>query len=226
MYGASCAGVVDRANGSRGVSTPSLAADAAAAALRAAAIEATAVQMIVVGTTSPDVLWPSTACLVQTELGVPPCGSFDLYAAEAGGITALAVGDRFVRAGSAPLVVIGAESDTALVEIPGASRRPRARVAVAAVLTVSGNGGAVLGTAIGGPEGREHAVRQCLERAGVSEQAVDLVIDDEGYADAIAAAPLLALADAAEAGRLQRGMTVLIESAGRGPGVAVACVRW
>jgi 3-oxoacyl-[acyl-carrier-protein] synthase III len=182
--------------------------------------------MIVVGTTSPDVLWPSTACLVQTELGMPPVGSFDLYAAEAGGITALAVADRFVRAGSAPLVVIAAESDTALVEIPGANRRQRTRVAVAAVLTVAQNGGAVLSTAIGGPDGREGAVRECLERAGVSQPAVDLVIDGDGYAEAIAAAPLLALAEAAEAGRLQRGMTVLIESAGRGPGVAVACVRW
>ena len=38
--------------------------------------------MIIVGTTTPDVLWPTTACLVQTELKLPMVGSFDLYAAE------------------------------------------------------------------------------------------------------------------------------------------------
>ena len=139
VYGAACTGVVARAHGDLGISTPSLAVQAARAALEAAHLEPAAIRMVLVGTTSPDVYWPSTACLVQTELGLPMVGSFDVYAAEAGGITALALGDRFVRTGTSPLLVIGAESDTALVDMPGsAHHRPRRRAAAAVVLAGSG----------------------------------------------------------------------------------------
>ena len=65
-----------------GITTPSLAAGAARAALEASGIGPENLEMILVGTTTPDVLWPSTACLVQTELKLPMVGAFDLYAAE------------------------------------------------------------------------------------------------------------------------------------------------
>ena len=111
----------------------------------------------------------------------------------------------------------------------------------------------MLSTVIGGPEGLHPAVQECLDRAGVDPAAIDLVIGEDGagvpetirswargagipdqrllldterYGDAGTAAPLLALVDAVQAGRLRSGMTVLITSAGQGRASALACVKW
>src|SRR3984893_12831098 len=50
------------------------------------------IEMAIVGTTTPDVLWPTTACLVQNELKLPMVASFDLYAAETSLLAAHNVG--------------------------------------------------------------------------------------------------------------------------------------
>src|SRR5260370_20605662 len=100
VTGTDLTGVSYRVQADQGVSTPSLAAGAARAALRAAGVNSSDIEMIIVGTTTPDVLWPSTACLVQTELKLPMIASFDLYAAETSLLAALNVGIRYVTAGA------------------------------------------------------------------------------------------------------------------------------
>ena len=192
LSGADCLGVSNRVQASQGISTPSLAAGAARAALRAAAVPGEEIQLIVVATTSPDVLWPTTACLVQVELGLPMVAALDLYAAETGLLTALNVGHHYVAAGSRAVLVIGAESDNQLVDLPG---QPRAhgRAASAVVLRRVAAGGDILGSVTGGAgagdsksehdrvlaRGLAQAVGQCLRPAGLELAQVDLVIGEQ-----------------------------------------------
>jgi len=143
LAGSAVFGVSDRVQPKQGESTPSLAAEAARRAIRAAGVRGDEIDLIVVGTTSPDVLWPSTACLVQTELGLPMAASFDLYAAEVGPLTALGVADRYVRGGSRAALVIGAEADKQLVDATGEAR-PRGRAASAVVLRPTEEDGGLL----------------------------------------------------------------------------------
>jgi 3-oxoacyl-[acyl-carrier-protein] synthase III len=191
LSGANILGVSDRVQLQHGVSTPSLAAEAARQAIRSAGGGGDTIDLIVVGTTSPDVLWPSTACLVQTELGLPMAGSFDLYAAETGVVTALAVADQYVRTGSRGALVIGAESDKPLVDSTGETR-PHGRAAAAVVLRpASGSGGllsCVIGAAAAGDgtsrdtvllHGLSLAVDRSLREAGVGLAAIDLVIAEQ-----------------------------------------------
>jgi 3-oxoacyl-[acyl-carrier-protein] synthase III len=183
-------GVAHRIKGDRGATTPWLAAGAARAALKASHVAASEIQLVIVGTTSPDVLWPSTACLVQSELGLPMVASFDLYAAEAGLLASLAVADRFVRSGTRAALVIGAESERQLVHGSGQSGTRHGRAASAIVLTGTGDEGGILASVMGGaarPDGEagpsarglEEAVDACLARAGLELGQIDLVIGEQ-----------------------------------------------
>ena len=68
-------------------------------------------------TTTPDVIFPSTACLLQQRLGVSGCPAFDIQAVCAGFIYALSVVDRFIKSGGAKCaLVVGAETMTRLLD--------------------------------------------------------------------------------------------------------------
>ena len=224
-------GVSQRVKGDHGVTTPWLAQGAARAALDASGVPASEIQLVVVGTSTPDVLWPSTACLVQTELGLPMVASFDLYAAEAGLLTALAVADRFVRSGTRAALVIGAEAERQLVNLPGQRGGQQRGVASAVVLAGSSDDTGILATVAGGATGVDPtpmasadwmkvAADACLARAGLRPEQVDLVIREQ------TAAPLIALFDAVADGRVRRGSVVLLVSCGAGAGWAATCLRW
>src|SRR3979490_2224316 len=108
VTGADLKGVSYRVQADQGVNTASLAAGAARAALQAAEANPSEIEMIIVGTSTPDVLWPTTACLVQTELKLPMVASFDLYAAETSLLSALTVAVRYISAGAKSVVRVGA----------------------------------------------------------------------------------------------------------------------
>lgn len=266
VTGSDVTGVSYRVQAEHGITTASLAAGAARAALDAAGVEASQIGMIVVGTASPDVLWPSTACLVQTELKLPTVAAFDLYAAQASLLTALDVALRYVGHDAQAVLLIGADSDNQLVDLPGQGSRVTGRAAGAAVLRAASGDGGVLSTIIGGAaaartgddgdidgmlRGLREGVGECLRRAGLELKDVDLVLADQAAPDAmrswadaagvdsgrlfldpsrygalLAAAPLAALYDAAETGRLEPGMVVLMLECGSGPVWAAACLRW
>ena len=98
-------------------STIDLAERAALAALDAAGWHASDLDLIVVGTTTPDRVYPSTACRLQARLGVSGCPAFDLQAVCTGFVYALGVADNFVRAGSARRVlVVGADTHSRLLD--------------------------------------------------------------------------------------------------------------
>ena len=192
--GAEVSGVAYRVQAEHGLTTASLAAGAARAALRAADINTSDLQMIIVGTTTPDVLWPTTACLVQTELQLPMVASFDLYAAETSLPAALIVATRYVSAGAPAVLLIGAESDNQLVDLPGQAGSMHGRAASAAVLTRAGGEGGLLATMTGGsaiPEangdavdrillgGLADGVTECLRKANLTLPDIDLVIGEQ-----------------------------------------------
>jgi 3-oxoacyl-[acyl-carrier-protein] synthase-3 len=87
-----------------------LGARAARAALQAAGLQPSAIDLIVVATSTPDYVFPSTACLVQRELGIVGCPAFDVQAVCSGFVYGLSIADAMIRAGSVRnALVIGAE---------------------------------------------------------------------------------------------------------------------
>ncbi|RDV83613.1 beta-ketoacyl-ACP synthase III [Ammonifex thiophilus] len=92
-------------------STSDLATRAAQEALQAANLSPEEIDLIIVATASPDMLFPATACLVQANLGASRAAAFDLEAGCSGFIYGLAVGAQFIATGSCRhVLVIGAET--------------------------------------------------------------------------------------------------------------------
>lgn len=92
------------------VACSDLAVEAARHALEAAGRQAGEIDLIIVATSTPDMIFPSTACIVQHKLGVAGCPAFDLQAVCSGFVYALSVADAMIRTGAASkALVIGAE---------------------------------------------------------------------------------------------------------------------
>ena len=91
--------------------TSDLALQASLQAIEAAGIGADEIDMVIVATTSPDQVFPSTACILQDKLGIRNCGAaFDIQAVCGGFIYALNTADLYIRGGQARTVlVVGAE---------------------------------------------------------------------------------------------------------------------
>jgi len=92
------------------VGSSDLAVLAARRALEAADVDAAAIDLIIVATSTPDMVFPSTACLVQQKLGVAGCAALDVQAVCSGFVYALTIADSMIRTGAASkALVIGAE---------------------------------------------------------------------------------------------------------------------
>ena len=77
-------GIRERHIAAEGETTSDLGYQAALRALEAAGVDAAEIDLIIVGTTTPDIIFPSTACLIQQRLGVAGCPAFDVNAACSG----------------------------------------------------------------------------------------------------------------------------------------------
>lgn len=103
-------GIRQRHLAERGVTTSMLATEAARSALADANLTPADVDLIIVATSTPDYIFPSTACLVQDRLGARGGAAFDVQAVCSGFVYALTTADSFIRAGQARCaLVIGAE---------------------------------------------------------------------------------------------------------------------
>lgn len=90
---------------------------AAQKALEAAGLPAQDLDLIIVATSTPDMVFPSTACILQNKLGANGCAAFDVQAVCSGFVYALSVADAMIRAGSARnALVIGAEVFSRLLD--------------------------------------------------------------------------------------------------------------
>jgi 3-oxoacyl-[acyl-carrier-protein] synthase-3 len=164
-------------------------------ALDAAGLRAGELDLIVVATSTPDFVFPSTACLLQAKLGVKNCPAFDVQAVCSGFVYALATADAFIRAGQARnALVVGTEvfsrildwndrgtcvlfGDGAGAVVLRADTRPGVRATVlhadgshAGILSVPGNvcGGQIVGSPFVQMEGQavfKFAVRVLEEAA-------------------------------------------------------------
>ena len=100
-----------------GVATSDLAVQAARVAIERAKLTPADIDFIVVGTTTPDMLFPSTACLVQHKLGVPNAWGFDLFAACSGFTYALTTAAQMVSTGASKhALVIGADVMSSIID--------------------------------------------------------------------------------------------------------------
>ncbi len=103
-------GIRARHFAAEGVGSSDLAVQAARHALEAASWQAQELDLIIVATSTPDMVFPSTATMVQHKLGIAGCPAFDVQAVCTGFIYALSIADAMIRAGSAKkALVIGAE---------------------------------------------------------------------------------------------------------------------
>lgn len=92
------------------VCSSDLGLEAARNALQAAGLQASDIDLIIVATSTPDMIFPSVACILQHKLGIAGCPAFDVQAVCSGFVYALTVADAMIRTGSASkALVIGAE---------------------------------------------------------------------------------------------------------------------
>ncbi len=109
-------GIRERRISADGETTGVLAEQACRRALQAAQAEPDEIDLFIIGTTTPDLIFPSTACLIQKNLGLPDCAAFDVNAACSGFIYALSIADKYIRCGDAKkALVCGAETLSELI---------------------------------------------------------------------------------------------------------------
>ena len=97
--------------------TSDMAYHAALSALSQANMQPDEIDLIIVATSTPDSVFPSTACILQNKLGIKTHGSIDLQAACAGFIYALTTADCFIKSGMAKnILVVGSDSMSRIVD--------------------------------------------------------------------------------------------------------------
>ena len=99
------------------VASSDLGLEAARNALQAAGLQPTDIDLIIVATSTPDMVFPSTACILQNKLGAAGCPAFDVQAVCSGFVYALTVADAMIRAGTAQrALVVGSEIFSRLLD--------------------------------------------------------------------------------------------------------------
>src|SRR5574340_1088548 len=104
-------GIKERRICEKGETTSDLAYEAGHKAIKAAGITAQDLDLIIVGTLTPDTLMPSTACVLQAKLHAKKAAAFDVYAACSGFLYGLSIADAFIKSGMhTTTLVVGAEA--------------------------------------------------------------------------------------------------------------------
>ena len=289
-------GIRERHIAEPGVATSDLAREAALGALRQAGISPDQLGFIVVGTTTPDTIFPSTACMLQHKIGANHAWGFDLGAACSGFTYALTTGMQLVATGTHDYVLaVGADVMSSIIDYTDRTTCVLFGDGAGAVVLsaaadgephiidfaheIDGSGGPALCMPAGGSrmpathetvDKRLHYVKQdgatvfkfavkkteeicrrVLERNGLASQDLDLfvshqanrriitaaaerlglpdekvVINLEMYGNTTAATIPLALADAMQQKRLEKGDLVLLTSVGAGFTVGAVLLRW
>lgn len=110
-------GIEERHIAAAGETTCDLAEAAARQAISAAGIKISDIDLIIVATTTPNKVFPSTACLLQKRLGIHGPAAFDIQAVCSGFVYALSIADKFIRTGAAKkALVIGAETFSRIID--------------------------------------------------------------------------------------------------------------
>lgn len=201
-------GIAQRHIADKDQSSSDLALAACQNALQAANVKAADIDLIVVATSTPDYVFPSTACLLQAKLGIKGCAAFDVQAVCSGFVYGLATADAFIRSGAnKKALVVGAEvfsrildwndrttcvlfGDGAGAVVLSSDSKPgihasilRADGSHAGILNVAGNvsGGAIVGTPFLKMDGQavfKFAVRVLDESARETVEAAKMKLED------------------------------------------------
>lgn len=99
-------GIIERRWAAGHEATSDLATKAAEKALKSIGIGPNEIDLIIVSTTSPDMVFPSTACLVQRNINARHAAAFDIYASCSGFIYGLSIADSYMRSGSARKILL------------------------------------------------------------------------------------------------------------------------
>jgi 3-oxoacyl-[acyl-carrier-protein] synthase III len=201
-------GIAQRHIAEKTQASSDLALEASKNALRAAGIAAEDLDLIIVATSTPDYVFPSTACLLQAKLGVKGSAAFDVQAVCSGFVYGLATADAFIKSGvHKKALVVGAEvfsrildwkdrttcvlfGDGAGAVVLAAADKPGVHASVlradgshADILSVPGNicGGAVVGSAFLRMDGQavfKFAVRVLEESARETADKAGIKLED------------------------------------------------
>ena len=110
-------GIKERRIAADDQTTSDLAYKASMDAINSSGIDTQDIDLIIVATTTPDLVFPSTACLLQEKLGIQGCPAFDIQAVCTGFVYALATADKFIQSGSAKCaLVVGAETLSRIID--------------------------------------------------------------------------------------------------------------
>ncbi|HET7672232.1 MAG TPA: beta-ketoacyl-ACP synthase III [Burkholderiales bacterium] len=201
-------GIAQRHIAEKTQASSDLALEASRNALQAAGVQASDLDLIIVATSTPDYVFPSTACLLQAKLGVKGSAAFDVQAVCSGFVYGLATADAFIRSGAhRKALVVGAEvfsrildwndrttcvlfGDGAGAVVLSADSKPGIHASVlradgshAGILSVPGNvcGGAVAGSAFLRMDGQavfKFAVRVLEESARETAEKAGMKLED------------------------------------------------
>jgi len=110
-------GIRERHIAGEGETSGSMAEQAARQAIEAAGIRISDIDLIIVATTTPDQIFPSTACLLQQRLDIHGCPAFDVQAVCTGFVYALSIADKFIRSGTSRCaLVVGSETISRIID--------------------------------------------------------------------------------------------------------------
>ncbi|MGH8691076.1 MAG: beta-ketoacyl-ACP synthase III [Burkholderiales bacterium] len=201
-------GIVQRHIADKAQASSDLALEASKRALNAAGLSSNELDLIIVATSTPDYVFPSTACLLQAKLGIKGCAAFDVQAVCSGFVYGMATADTFIKSGQYKnALVVGAEvfsrildwndrgtcvlfGDGAGAVVLTAGSKPgihasvlRADGSQAGMLSVPGNvcGGAVTGSPFLQMNGQavfKFAVKVLEESARETVAAADMTLSD------------------------------------------------
>ncbi len=103
-------GIKERRIAEKGIVTSDIAAEAAKKAIKLSGLKSSDIELILIGTITPDMIFPSTSCIVQEKLGLKNAAAFDISAGCSGFIYSLSVADSFIKSGKYKnVLVIGAD---------------------------------------------------------------------------------------------------------------------
>ena len=110
-------GIKQRHIAAEGQFSSDLGVEAAKEAIKSAGKSASDIDLIICATTTPEHIFPSTACVIQEKLGIAGCGAFDVQAVCSGFVYALSIADQYIKTGSAKnVLVIGTETLSRIID--------------------------------------------------------------------------------------------------------------
>jgi 3-oxoacyl-[acyl-carrier-protein] synthase-3 len=154
--------------------TSDMAYEASKKALQDANLDAQDIDLIILATTTPDKIFPSTACTLQAKLGIPECPAFDVQAVCSGFIYALSIAEKFIKTGtSTTALIVGADAMSRITDYKDRSNAILWGDGAGAVILKKSNEPGILSTHIQA-QGRYEAMLHVPRRYGGESDTIEM----------------------------------------------------